>query len=162
MADLRQWPRALPCPKLGSAGYQMDGGVVSFTSASGVRRDRRMHDHLPTEYSGQIVVGQILVATALAFAQKVLGSEFEIDLCGPFDLIGQKSTYRATLLEMPVPQRFGAFDWQISFRLRLSQVPLPDFDDLALFAVYGDDATKAINIFDDLANNQMPAAIGDS
>jgi len=156
------WPRALPCPDLSGLSVRADDGVLRSEMASGVRRERRLYDHAPGVYSASLTLSRTETLILQSFAQKAMGSEFQIDLPLPFDLTNWTQTYTARFESFGEPRPISGATWRTSFNLHLKRMSVPDFDTLGLIAEYGDDADDFINALDHLVNVEMPDHVGAS
>ena len=156
------WPRALPCPNLQAMTFIPDGGVIGSEFESGVSRDRRLYDHLPTLYEATITCDRLETLLFMSFFDKTAGGEFEIILGSPFSLEDVVTRHRAKFVGNPRYDEATALRRSIQFQLRLEAVDIPDFDELAYLAAYGSDARDIFNRFDHLMNVEMPDHMGDA
>ena len=117
------WPRALPCPDLQGLSLRSDDGTLRSEMSSGALRERRIYVHAPTVYNASITLSRTQTLILQSFAQKVMGSEFEIDLALPFDLYDWAQTYTARFTGFGEPRPINGSDWRTTFSLRLKRVP---------------------------------------
>ncbi|MBI1401462.1 hypothetical protein [Hyphomonas sp.] len=156
----RLWPAGLPCPNLKAIEFTPDGGELATEMESGARRTRRLYEGLPTTYTAQLVCNRIETAIFLSFYEEVAGTEFEIDVHSPFNLVPSTSRHRAQFIGLPKVSEAGAASWSVSVTLWLAEISVPDFDAIAFLAAYGSEAGRIANLFDQLVNDQLPSHMG--
>ncbi len=154
------WPPALPCPNLNSPSFNVDGGVETMEMEGGGVRQRRRHLNLAGRYRATLTVSATEHVVLLSFYNKVAGGAFDTSITLPLELGAQRVDVRARFGEAPPSKQFGVKHWTSSFELILEPVTVPDFDDLGLIAVYGDDVGAIITAFDQLANVELPDHVG--
>lgn len=159
-APRRLWPRGLPCPNLKAVNFAPDGGEQATEMESGARRNRRLYDTLPTTYGAALTCNRIEAAIFLSFYDEVAGTEFEIDVHSPFQIEAKTTRHRAQFIGLPKIDEAGAATWNVSVQLWLAEVTALDFDSIAFLAAYGAEAGRMINLFDQLANDQLAEHMG--
>lgn len=156
----RRWPRGLPCPDLKAISFTPDGGELASEMEDGSRRVRRLYDTMPTTYKASFTCDRIESLIFMSFYEEVAGAEFDIEVHSPFRMTPSASLHRAQFLSLPDIAEAGAGSWRISLNIWLSEVIVPDFDEIALLAEYGAESGRMINLFDTLCNDELADHMG--
>ena len=154
------WPRALPRPIFQSQSLTPDFGVEGLEMDTGWQEERRRFDHVPSVYNFALRLSALEQDILAAFAQKVMGTVFEADLWLPGMSRDGCRTFACRFVSCVQAGEITTGRWRWNVSLRIEALEPEDFDTLAFLAEYGEGALAAVNLFDLLVNETIPANMG--
>lgn len=160
MTERLRWPAALPRPIFQSQSLTPDFGLETMEMESGWSEERRRYTHVPGVYPFSLRLTAVQQDVLLAFAQKVMGTSFEVDLWMPGMSREGCQTFACRFISLTQSGELTTGVWRWNISLRIVSLNIPDFDTLAVLAAYGDDALLFVGLMDVLVNETLPDNIG--
>lgn len=156
----RSFPGALPQPNLTTPNMQALRGVQNTPMQSGIVRARQTFDHMPTTFQATWTFSRDENVIFVSFLKKNGSAEFEMNLDAPFQLETIRGRHAVQLIGDPQTTEAGSFTWEVSALVRLTRLDVPDYDDIAFLANFGESGARIAQLFDQLANIETPKLEG--